>query len=139
MTDKHTVDASRLVPEARALVEAGWIYPVLHTAIDHGDTLELIYILRNPEAPAADGDRWLSCTVAGDEPVVDSLTPLLPGLIFQEREVYDLFGVTYRGHPDLRRLLLPEGFVGHPLRKSYQAVEGDIVEPAAGPDGGPGA
>jgi len=55
----------------------------------------------------------------GDEPAVDSLTSFWPNAAWLEREVYDLFGVRFRGHPDLRRLLLHEGFEGHPLRKDY--------------------
>jgi len=52
-------------------------------------------------------------------PVVASVTPLWRGAEFQEREVYDLFGVTFDGHPDLRRILMWEGFQGHPMRKDY--------------------
>ena len=52
-------------------------------------------------------------------PVVASVTPIWRGAEFQEREVYDLFGVTFEGHPDLRRLLMWEGFEGHPMRKDY--------------------
>jgi NADH-quinone oxidoreductase subunit C len=52
-------------------------------------------------------------------PVVPSLTPLYKGADWFEREAYDMYGVTFEGHPDLRRLLLWEGFEGHPLRKDY--------------------
>ena len=52
-------------------------------------------------------------------PVVASLTPLYRGAEFQEREVYDLFGVVFDGHPDLRRILMWDGFQGHPMRKDY--------------------
>ena len=50
---------------------------------------------------------------------VASVTPVWRGAEFQEREVYDLFGVTFTGHPDLRRILMWEGFEGHPMRKDY--------------------
>jgi len=50
---------------------------------------------------------------------VDSATPIWRGAEFQEREVYDLFGVTFTGHPDLRRILMWDGFDGHPMRKDY--------------------
>jgi NADH:ubiquinone oxidoreductase subunit C len=55
----------------------------------------------------------------GSRPDVDSLTSLWPNAGWLEREVFDLFGIGFRGHPDLRRLLLYEGFEGHPLRKDY--------------------
>lgn len=51
---------------------------------------------------------------------VPSLTPLWPGAEFQEREAWDLFGIKFTGHPDLRRILMWEGFEGHPMRKDWQ-------------------
>ncbi len=55
-----------------------------------------------------------------DNPVVPSLTPLWPGAEFQEREAYDLLGIEFEGHPDLRRILTWDGFEGHPLRKDWK-------------------
>ncbi len=57
--------------------------------------------------------------VAGAEPEVDSLTPVWPVANWYEREAWDMFGVKFAGHPDLRRLLLYPEFKGHPLRKDY--------------------
>jgi NADH-quinone oxidoreductase subunit C len=54
-----------------------------------------------------------------DDPVVGSATPLWAIADWYEREVWDMFGIRFDGHPDLRRLLLYEEFVGHPLRKDY--------------------
>jgi NADH-quinone oxidoreductase subunit C len=57
--------------------------------------------------------------VEEDDPVVPTAVPLWPIANWFEREVWDMFGVRFEGHPDLRRLLLYEEFVGHPLRKDY--------------------
>jgi NADH-quinone oxidoreductase subunit C len=57
--------------------------------------------------------------VSESDPAVDSLTSLWPGANFLEREVWDLFGIRFNGHPDLRRILLYDEFQGHPLRKDY--------------------
>jgi NADH-quinone oxidoreductase subunit C len=77
--------------------------------------------------------------VPENDPAVESLTPLWRGAGFLEREVWDLFGIRFIDHPDLRRILLYEEFVGHPLRKDYpvnlvqprvpeRAVEGTFVD-----------
>jgi NADH-quinone oxidoreductase subunit C len=54
-----------------------------------------------------------------DDPEVDSIVDLFPCANFLEREVYDLLGIRFKGHPNLKRILLPENWVGHPLRKDY--------------------
>ena len=58
---------------------------------------------------------------SGDErlPEIDSCTELFAGAEFHEREVYDFFGILFRGHPDMRRILMPEEYVGWPLRRDF--------------------
>jgi NADH-quinone oxidoreductase subunit C len=65
----------------------------------------------------------LKVKLSGDDPVLESITPVWPSANFFEREVFDLFGVRFLGHPYLRRIMLPEDWEGHPLRKDYP-VEG---------------
>src|SRR5208337_4775823 len=61
----------------------------------------------------------LHAMVESIDPSVDSITPVWPSANFYEREVWDLFGVRFHGHPGLRRIMLPEEWEGHPLRKDY--------------------
>ncbi len=61
----------------------------------------------------------LKVMLPGEEPTVPSVVSIYPAANWSEREIYDLFGVTFTGHPDLRRILMPENWEGHPLRKDY--------------------
>jgi len=61
-------------------------------------------------------------------PTVASVTPIWRGAEFQEREAYDLYGVKFEGHPDLRRILMWDGFEGHPMRKDYVVEDQDALE-----------
>ena len=65
----------------------------------------------------------LRVRLRGENPAVESVTSVWPGADWMEREIFDLFGVRFEGHPDLRRILLPEDWEGHPLRRDYP-VEG---------------
>jgi NADH/F420H2 dehydrogenase subunit C len=58
-------------------------------------------------------------SVGREDPTIDSITYLWPGASFAEREVYDMFGINFEGHPDLTRILMPDDWVGHPLRKDF--------------------
>jgi len=57
--------------------------------------------------------------VSGSEPVVPTIVSIFPGANFYEREAFDLFGIVFTGHPDLTRIVLPDDWEGHPLRKDY--------------------
>ncbi len=61
----------------------------------------------------------LKCRVRGEDPVIDSVTGVWRGANWYEREVFDLFGINFLNHPDLRRILMPDDWEGYPLRKDY--------------------
>lgn len=84
---------------------------------------EVVYHLHSPER----NERLrLKCKVPGADPEIDSVTSVWRGANWYERETFDLFGIRFRSHPDLRRIMLPETWEGHPLRKDYP-VTGDRV------------
>lgn len=92
------------------------------TAVDRLSRFEVVYhLLSHTQNQMA----VLKTAVSDREaPEVDSVVPVWYGAILQEREVYDLFGIRFRGHPDLRRLFLWEGFSGWPLRKDFLQIPG---------------
>jgi NADH-quinone oxidoreductase subunit C len=61
----------------------------------------------------------LRVSISSQHPVIDSLVPVWPGANWLERELFDLYGIHFEGHPDLRRILLPDGFEGFPLRRDF--------------------
>lgn len=87
------------------------------TAVDHkADGLEVIAMLENLD------DRVtvsLRCKLGAGNTTCPSLVPVYRGANWMERETYDMFGIEFEGHPDLRRILLPDDWQGHPLLKSY--------------------
>jgi NADH-quinone oxidoreductase subunit C len=80
------------------------------------DRFGLVYLLANTTTAVR-----LTIRVMLNEPdlSIDSIVPLWEGANWLEREVWDMFGIRFAGHPDLRRILLPDEFVAHPLRKDY--------------------
>jgi NADH-quinone oxidoreductase subunit C len=86
----------------------------------HEPRFELNYHLVS--IPRKDKIR-LKVRLDSSDPVVDTLCPVWPGANWLEREIFDLMGIRFTGHPDLRRVLLPDDFEGHPLRKDFP-VEG---------------
>jgi NADH-quinone oxidoreductase subunit C len=77
---------------------------------------EVTYLLHSLEKNAR---LRLKCRVSEVEPEIDSVTGVWRAANWYEREVFDLFGIRFRQHPDLRRILMPEDWEGHPLRKDY--------------------
>jgi NADH-quinone oxidoreductase subunit C/D len=69
----------------------------------------------------------LKVPLAGNPPTVDSVTSVWPAADWHERETFDLFGIQFKGHPEMRRILLPHDWVGHPLRKDYP-IGGEPVQ-----------
>ena len=88
------------------------------TAVDWKDHIEMVYHLYNMEENVK---LEVKAALDSAAPVIESATSLYPGAEFEEREVYDLMGVEFLGHPDLRRILMPDDYPAHPLRKDFVA------------------
>jgi len=91
--------------------------------IDHETHMEVFYVLQSYRTGLVLSVRVKTERDGGELP---SLTPIWSGANWQEREVYDLLGVRFTGHPDLRRMFLPDDWVGHPLRKDYVQYDEEV-------------
>lgn len=118
--DVVRVERDELFPFCEAAREAGFEVCVDVTAVDWYRSrpvrFEVVVNLLSMQLA-----RRLRVVVAvpRDEPSLPSVTPIWPGAGFAEREVFDMFGIEFEGHPDLTRILMPDDWEGYPLRKDY--------------------
>lgn len=113
------VPGERLLEVARACKETPGIecnYLSNITGVDYQDHLQSVYHLFGLDTGVK---ITLKVNVPRDNPEVESVTSLWPTANWHEREAYDLVGIVYKNHPDLRRILLMDKFEGHPLRKDF--------------------
>jgi NADH-quinone oxidoreductase subunit C len=109
--------AEETVEETRKRIEPGCLEAVYH-----------LYSVALKQGPVVIRMRTVNRT---DKVELPSLTPVWRSAEFQEREIFDLFGIVFKGHPDLRRLLMWEGFKDHPMRRDYVEPDDFEYEPTA--------
>jgi NADH-quinone oxidoreductase subunit C len=113
----------RLRDELSALLRGGYTMLSDIGGVDYLERdprFDVVYHLLKLELNGAQASRVrVLCGVSGADPMLPSVTDLWPAADWAEREVYDLFGIGFSGHPDLRRIQLPVDWEGHPLRKDY--------------------
>ena len=117
-----TVDAAQAIPlldRLRDDPETSMHRLVDLTAIDRGEQHMRFEIVYRLHSPSLNQRLRVHVPVEAADPVVDSAVGIWPAADWFEREVFDLFGIRFRGHPDLRRILLEAEFEGAPLRKDY--------------------
>ena len=128
------VDTIRAARDEAGLTFFSWLSAIdwaAEAAVGEGvedpDEIEERYevICRLSSVESADGAHFVA-TVPKDDAVIDSLVPLFGGAAWHEREAHEMFGIDFRGHPNLVKLYLPDAFEGHPLRKSYPLLSREL-------------
>jgi NADH-quinone oxidoreductase subunit C len=130
--DWITVPSEQIHEALSALKDDGYRLLVFVTCVDHladssrewAKRYELVYQLRDMEKLR---DLRVRTFVDGEPPSLQSVQDLFPPANWDERETFDMFGIDFKGHPDLTRILMPDDWVGHPLRRDYP-VGGEVVE-----------
>jgi NADH-quinone oxidoreductase subunit C len=115
------VPRDSLLQAAQTLRNEGFDYLSFITEVDWQDRLELIYHLYAYDFKAQPMGAILRTELPRETlPSVASVTSVWPGAEFMEREAFEMMGISFLGHPDLRRILLPDDFVGFPMRRDYE-------------------
>jgi NADH-quinone oxidoreductase subunit C len=115
------IERTELLPAVRFLRESPWSFKMLldMTCVDflkEADYFEMVYHLFSLSGNLR---LRIKIRVPEKDPVIDSLTEIWRNANWLERELFDMFGIRFTGHPDLRRLFMYDGFEGYPLRKDY--------------------
>jgi len=108
-----------LIDLLTALKSEGYAVLVDLTATDYITETKVHYLLRNPTTN--ERVRVVVVVMRGEK--LPTVTDLWPGADWYERELYDMFGVGFLGHPDLKRILMPDNWEGHPMRRDYPLME----------------
>ena len=118
-------NAHALISELKNNSDTSFDYMFCQTGIDFPEHIEVLYHLRNTQN---NSEIVIKARIEDREnPAIDSVFDLYKTSDFHEREIFDLFGVKFNNHPDLRRILLDDDWEGYPLRKDY-VDEVNIVE-----------
>jgi NADH-quinone oxidoreductase subunit C len=118
-----TVEKENVVPALEAVKAARYNAFQDMTAVDWYPSTPRFQLSYHIQSHSLKEILRLRVLVDEADPSLDSITPVWAGANYYEREVFDLFGINFEGHPNLRRILMPDEWVGHPLRKDYP-VEG---------------
>lgn len=116
-----TIRRDQILPVCAFVKETlGYRLPACGSGVDRKTHLEVVYHVYSLEERSYLG---LKVKVPSEDARMETVTSVWRGMDWQEREIFDLLGVRFDGHPDLRRLLLPDDWEGHPLLKSYTETD----------------
>jgi NADH-quinone oxidoreductase subunit C len=116
------IPREQIVEAARALRDHGFSVLIDAIPVDlhpHEPRFEITYLLLNPGDHGDPARLRLKTRVPGTNPSVPTLSAVWASANWAEREAFDLYGIEFPGHPDLRRILLPDDWEGYPMRKDY--------------------
>jgi NADH-quinone oxidoreductase subunit C len=111
-----------LITAMKSFYDQGYDHLSLITGIDRRDKIEVVYHLHSFQK-----NEYIVVKTETLNDTVPSVTSIWQSADWDEREQYDMLGITFEGHPDLRRILLPEGWSGYPLRKNYDLSKVQFV------------
>ena len=118
-----TIDRANIIAAGKAVQQAGYNFLEDVTAVDWYPSEPRFQVTYHILSHSLKERVRLIVRLDSNDAAVDSITPIWPSANFSEREIFDLFGIHIGGHPNLRRIMMPEDWEGHPLRKDYP-VEG---------------
>ena len=118
-----TIDKDQIRAACEVVQSAGYNFLVDVTCVDWYPSEPRFQVTYHILSHSLKERLRLAAMVDSIDTSIDSITPVWPSANFYEREVWDLFGVRFHGHPNLRRIMMPDEWEGHPLRKDYP-VEG---------------
>lgn len=118
------VNKNDLLSTIKSLKDEG--FSVLHSisAVDYIEYFQVVYHLFSLDFP--ENEAVIKVNLTKDSPGVPTVCEIYKTANWQERECYDLMGVKFSGHPDLRRILLPDDWIGHTLQKNYKKQTEDL-------------
>lgn len=117
--DIQLIPKEQILQKVAELKQSGWLLMLL-SGVDRGDKFQVVYHFHKHLTPDI---LQLTVDLPKEKPAVASLVNHFPLADWMERETYDLFGIMFEGHPNMKRLFLPDDFDGHPLRKDFVAYK----------------
>ena len=111
---QRIVDVCRLLKDQEQFVRLSTV-----TGVDRHPAEPRFEVVYHLHSLARNARLRIKCLLPGDDPSIETVTSVWRSANWYERETFDLFGIQFRNHPDLRRIMLPEDWDGHPLRKDY--------------------
>ncbi len=118
------VNKNDLLSTMQSLRDDGFSFLHSISAVDYVEYFQVVYHLFSLDFP--ENEAIIKVNLAKDEPEIPSISEIWKTANWQERECYDLMGVKFSGHPDLRRILLPDDWIGHTLQKNYKKQTDDL-------------